>query len=74
MQVPIGEAKTHLSKLIEATLAGEEVIISKGQKPVARLVPVSGSFVFGVLDGLVAGVPDFNEPMSKEDLAVWGAI
>ena len=33
------EAKTHLSKLVEQAAAGEEVIIAKAGKPVAKLVP-----------------------------------
>jgi prevent-host-death family protein len=35
----IQEAKTHFSKLIERVAAGEEIIIGKAGKPVARLVP-----------------------------------
>lgn len=35
----ISEAKTSLSRLIEAVLQGQEVIIGKAGKPVARLVP-----------------------------------
>ena len=37
--INIHEAKTNLSKLIEKTAKGEEVIISKAGKPVAKLVP-----------------------------------
>lgn len=37
-QVNIHEAKTNLSKLIKMALAGEEVIIAKGNRPVAKLV------------------------------------
>ena len=40
MQVTIHAAKTHLSKLIQAALAGEEVIIANGGKPVVKLVPL----------------------------------
>jgi len=39
MQVNIHEAKTHLSRLVERAAAGEEIIIGKAGKPVARLVP-----------------------------------
>ena len=42
MQITIHAAKTNLSKLIEAALAGEDVVIAKGAKPVVRLVPVCG--------------------------------
>ena len=37
----VHEAKTNLSKLIERAEAGEEVIIARGDKPVARLVPLA---------------------------------
>lgn len=39
--VTIHEAKTHLSRLIKAVLAGEEVIIARGKEPVVKLVPVT---------------------------------
>ena len=39
MRVGIHEAKTNLSKLIPAVQTGEDVIITKAGKPVARLVP-----------------------------------
>lgn len=38
MQVTIHEAQAQLSKLIQQALAGEEVIIAKGQQPLVRLV------------------------------------
>lgn len=36
--VSVHEAKTHLSRLINAVLAGEEVIVSRGKEPVIKLV------------------------------------
>ncbi len=73
MQVTIHAAKTHLSRLIEAVLAGEEVVIAKGKTPVARIVAIpKSSFKIGILEGKVTGEgPDFFEPMSEEDLALW---
>lgn len=41
MEVSIYEAKTHLSKLIEAVERGEEVIVARRNKPVAKIVPVT---------------------------------
>lgn len=75
MQVTIHAAKTNLSKLIEAALAGEEVIIAKGDKPVAKLVALpQGSFKLGLLkDAGVGPGPDFLEPLSEEELALWEA-
>ena len=63
MQVPINEAKTNLSRLIEASVAGEDVIIARGQKPMVRLVPVSGQFQFGVLKNHISSAPNFDEPL-----------
>ena len=39
-KVNIHEAKTHLSRLIEEVEAGEDVIIARNGKPVARLMPI----------------------------------
>ncbi len=39
LTVNVHEAKTHLSRLLTRISAGEEIIISKAGKPVARLVP-----------------------------------
>ena len=73
MQVTIHAAKTNLSKLIEAALAGEEVVIANGKQPVVRLVPIARTrFTIGPLKGELTGPgPDFFEPMSESDLAVW---
>lgn len=43
IHVNIGEAKTRLSELIAAALRGEEVILNKAGRPVARLVPEQGA-------------------------------
>lgn len=37
----VHEAKTHLSRLLEAVEAGEDVVIARAGKPIARLVPVA---------------------------------
>lgn len=71
-QVTIHAAKTNLSKLIEAALNGEEVVIARGSKPVVRLVPVKrGGFKIGLLKGKLGAGPDFSEPMDESDLDLW---
>jgi prevent-host-death family protein len=71
-QVTIHAAKTNLSKLIEAALGGEEIVIAKGSKPVVRLVPViQGAFKIGLLKGKLGAGPDFFEPMEGGDLDLW---
>jgi prevent-host-death family protein len=55
-QVSIHEAKTHLSRLIEKVLRGEEVVIAKRHRPVVRLVmeqPEKRDQALGALRGLV---------------------
>jgi prevent-host-death family protein len=42
MEVNIHEAKTHFSKLLRRVAAGEEIVISRAGKPVAKIVPVAG--------------------------------
>jgi prevent-host-death family protein len=72
MKVTVHAAKTNLSKLIEAALAGEEVVIARGDKPVVRLVPVERTpYKFDILKGQLGETPDFFEPMSEEDLRLW---
>ena len=73
MQVNVHEAKSQLSKLIEAALRGEEVIIARGDVPVVRLeaVVAKKKFRFGVPGFEGISMPDFLEPMSEEDLKLW---
>jgi len=72
-QVTIHAAKTQLSRLIAAAVAGEEVVIAKGGKPIVRLVPIpQGRFTIGLLaDRLTGATPDFLTPMPEDDLTLW---
>lgn len=73
MEVTVHAAKTNLSKLIAAALAGEEVVIARGKRPVVKLTPVArGGFRLGLLKGQLDGPgPDFFEPMGEDELALW---
>jgi prevent-host-death family protein len=64
----IHEAKSQLSKLIEAMQQGETVVIAKAGKPVAVLGPVPGSVrrVRGILRGQIKLGADFDEPLPTE--------
>jgi prevent-host-death family protein len=69
MEVNIHEAKTHLSKLLERVALGEEVIIAKAGKPVARLVPMNQKpkkRVLGSAKGEFVVPDDFTDPLPKE--------
>jgi prevent-host-death family protein len=68
--VSVHEAKTHLSRLLERVVAGDEVIIMKSGKPVARLVPIKSrqpTVVLGSDRGKVRIAPDFDA--TPEDFA-----
>lgn len=73
--VNIHEAKTHLSRLVERVAAGEEMIIAKAGKPMARLVPLEKPMQKkrepGALKGKIWMAENFDAPMSAEELATW---
>jgi prevent-host-death family protein len=65
IRVGMHEAKTQLSKLVAAAEAGEEVVIERRGKPVAKLVPVPREDRFAELRGKYKGqiwmADDFDE-------------
>jgi prevent-host-death family protein len=72
-QISIHAAKTHLSRLIARAEAGEEIIIARRRKPVVKLVAIVAKpkRVPGRWKGKLAIAPEFYEPMSEDDLALW---
>ena len=72
MQFPVHVARTRLSRLIDAALDGEEVVISRGARPVVRLVPLPRKrSLVGALEGRMTVPDDLFEPMSEEELRLW---
>ncbi|MGQ9553152.1 MAG: type II toxin-antitoxin system Phd/YefM family antitoxin [Anaerolineae bacterium] len=69
--VNMHEAKTQLSHLLEAAHAGEEIILAKGGKPYARLVPLQPpqKRPLGFVPGRLTEA--FFEPLPEEELAAW---
>jgi prevent-host-death family protein len=64
--VNIHEAKTHLSRLLARVAAGEQVVISRAGRPVARLVPIdrpSPQRVPGTDRGQIFIADDFDAPL-----------
>lgn len=67
-RVNIHEAKTHFSKLVERVEAGEEIVIARSGKPVAKLVPVRREpRKLGTLSGRVWAAPDWDSPEVDEE-------
>lgn len=69
--VNVHQAKTHLSRLLDDVAHGEEIVIAKAGKPVARLVPVDSprERVLGGDKGLVVIANDFDAPLPEDLLA-----
>lgn len=69
--VNIYEAKTQLSRLVDRAAAGEEIIIARAGRPMARLVPLEPDpplRVPGRLKGKIWISPDFDDPLPDDIL------
>ena len=70
IQVNVHQAKTHLSKLIQRVINGEEVVIARSGKPVARLAPIhirgKSPRKPGSAKGQVLIREDFDAPLPDE--------
>jgi prevent-host-death family protein len=73
--VNIHEAKTHLSRLLEEAVAGEEVIIAKAGRPMVRLAPVEPPERrrLGFMKGIWPDLPEefWFEPLPDDELELW---
>jgi len=70
-QVNIHEAKTHLSRLVEDAARGDEIVIAKAGKPVARLVALDSARMPrrpGALKGKIQVSDDFDAPLPDDIL------
>ncbi len=69
MEINIHEAKTHLSRLIERAVAGEEVIIAKAGRPLVRLTRIDSERpVLGSASGLIRFEPGWDAPLSDDEM------
>ena len=69
--INIHAAKTQLSRLVDAAAAGEEIIIAKSGKPIARLGPLSTpprKRTLGILAGRLRVPEDFDADLPDEVL------
>lgn len=72
-EVNIRKAKTHLSRLLLRVAGGEEIVIARAGKPVARLVPIAPKpqRIIGQDDGIFEVPDDFDAPLLAEVLALF---
>ncbi len=71
--VNVHQAKTQLSRLLVQVEGGEEVVIARNGKPVARLMRIQkqGKRQFGALRGQIKIDDSFFDPLPEEELAAW---
>jgi prevent-host-death family protein len=81
MPYTVHQAKTHFSRLLKEVEAGKEVIVLRGKKPVAKIVPISvapaakppANFrLMGAYRGLIHWDDDAFDPMTDEELVESG--
>jgi prevent-host-death family protein len=62
------EAKTHLSQLAERAAKGEEIVIARNGRPLAKLVPIASRkpLKFGFWEGKIWMSDDFDDPLPWE--------
>ena len=71
--VNVHEAKTRLSQLLARVESGEDVVIARNGKPVARLVGCHGrgKRQFGAMAGQITVDDGFFDPLPEEELVAW---
>ena len=70
----IHAAKTTLSRLLARVEAGEEIVLARGKRPIAKIVPYRAAGPrrqFGALRGIVSVGTEFFEPLPADELAAW---
>ena len=75
-QVNVHQAKTQLSKLLAEVEQGEEIVVARDGVPVAKLVPfprpTTKRLRVGNWKGRIWMSPDFDAPLTDEELKDWG--
>jgi prevent-host-death family protein len=75
MSYTVHQAKTNLSRLIKEAEKGSEVIITRGKKPVAKLVAIqetSKKRIPGSMKGQLWSAPDAFDPLTDEEMRELG--
>jgi prevent-host-death family protein len=79
MAYTVHQATTHLSRLLKEAEAGQEVIVMRGKKPVAKIVPIDEPKaskppfrLIGAFKGLVHAEDSVFDPMTDEELVEYG--
>lgn len=71
INVKVGEAKTHLSELLHKVEAGEDVIISRGNEQIARLVAVRNEAKILQAIASLKAIRATAKPVTQEEIREW---
>jgi prevent-host-death family protein len=72
--VNVQAAKATLSQLLTRVEAGEEIILTRRKKPIAKLVPFNPPAAhrrFGALRGIISVGPEFLDALPEDEIAAW---
>jgi prevent-host-death family protein len=69
--VKVGEAKTHLSELLAKVEAGEEVIISRGNEPIAKLSRIARHTDIDALVAEIRAARARAKPVTMDEILAW---
>jgi prevent-host-death family protein len=75
MSYTVHQAKTNLSRLIKEAEKGAEVVITRGKKPVAKIVPIASASkkrVPGSMKGQLGSAPDAFAPLTDDEMRELG--
>jgi len=75
MSYTVHQAKTNLSRLIKEAEKGAEVIITRGKKPVAKIVSIQNTSkkrIPGMFKGQIWSAPDAFDPLTDEEMRALG--
>ncbi len=75
MSYTVHQAKTNLSRLIKEAENGTEVVITRGKKPVAKLVPIASTpkkRIPGSMKGQIWAAPGAFDPLTDEEMRELG--
>ncbi len=73
MSYTVHQAKTNLSKLLKEAEAGQEVIITRGKEPVAKLIAINPTKRMpDTFKGQIWSAPDALDPLTDEELRELG--
>jgi prevent-host-death family protein len=77
MAYTVHQAKTHFSRLLKEAEAGQEVVVMRGKKPVAKIVAIDETAapkrrIPGGFEGLVQADDSAFDPLTDEELVEYG--